>query len=154
MSSSGDRFVRRYLRHKLTRISSRCCGSPEDRGYKKEEALGMGFEGCVGACHPSNVRGNRKELWKESNTRKGKRDELFWVPLVGSDCKESASNTGDARDTGSISGSGRSPGGGNGSPFQVFCLENSMDREAWQATVHGVTKSQTRLSMHASEQST
>ena len=38
----------------------------------------MGFEGCVGACHPGNVRGNRKELWRERNIRKGKRDELFW----------------------------------------------------------------------------
>jgi len=45
-----------------------------------------------------------------------------------------------------IPGSGRSPGGGNGSPFQYSCLENSMDRGAWQATVHGVTKSQTQLS--------
>ena len=38
----------------------------------------MGFEGCVEACHPSNVRGNRKEHWRERNIRKGKRDELFW----------------------------------------------------------------------------
>ena len=45
---------------------------------------------------------------------------------------------GDARDAGSISGSGRSPGVGNGNPFQYSCLENSTDRGAWQATVHGV----------------
>ena len=38
----------------------------------------MGLEGCVEACHPSNVRGNRKEHWRERNIRKGKRDELFW----------------------------------------------------------------------------
>ena len=43
----------------------------------------------------------------------------------------------------------RSPGEGNGNPFQYSCLENPLDRGAWQATVHGVTKSQTRLSMHA-----
>ena len=44
---------------------------------------------------------------------------------------------------GSIPGWGRSPGGGHGNPLQYSCLENSMDREAWQATVHRVAKSQT-----------
>ena len=43
-------------------------------------------------------------------------------------------------------GLGRSPGGGNGNPFQYSCLENSMDRGAWKAVVHGVAKSQTQLS--------
>ena len=52
---------------------------------------------------------------------------------------------GDARDAGSNPGLGRSSGGGNGNQLQYSCLENSMDRGAWQATVHGVTKSQTRL---------
>ena len=60
-----------------------------------------------------------------------------------SDDKESACHTGDL---GSISGSGRSPGEGNGYPLQYSCLENSMDREAWWAIVHGVAKSWTRLS--------
>ena len=46
----------------------------------------------------------------------------------------------DARDPGSIPGSGRCPGGGNGNPLQYSCLENLMDRGAWQATVHGVTR--------------
>ena len=58
----------------------------------------------------------------------------------GSDGKESACHAGDL---GSIPGSGRSPGEGNGSLLQYSCLENSMDRGAWTATVHGVTKSQT-----------
>ena len=53
-----------------------------------------------------------------------------------------------AGDVGSIPGSGRSQGGGNGNPFWYFCLKNSMDRGAWWATVYGVTKSRTRLSMH------
>ena len=48
----------------------------------------------------------------------------------------------DTRDMGSIPGSGRSPGVGNGNPFQYPCLENSRDKGAWQATVHGVTKGQ------------
>ena len=56
----------------------------------------------------------------------------------GSDGKESAFNVGD---TGLISGLGRSPGEGNGYPLQDSCLENSMDRGAWQATICGVTKS-------------
>ena len=49
-------------------------------------------------------------------------------------------------DPGLIPGLERSPGEGNGNPLQCSCLENSMDRVAWQATVHGVTKSQTQLS--------
>ena len=61
----------------------------------------------------------------------------------GSDGKESACN---ARDPDSIPGLGRSPGEGNGNPLQYFCLENSMDRGIWWATVHGVTKSWTGLS--------
>ena len=55
-------------------------------------------------------------------------------------CKESACNARDAGDVSSIPGSGRSPERGNGNPLQYSCLENSMYREAWQATVHGVTK--------------
>ena len=49
-------------------------------------------------------------------------------------------------DPGSIPGSGRSPGEGNGNPLQYCCLENPMDGEAWWATVHGVAKSRTQLS--------
>ena len=56
--------------------------------------------------------------------------------------KESACNAEDVGDDGSIPGSGRSPGGGSGNPFQYSCLENIMDRGAWQAIVHGLTKSQ------------
>ena len=61
----------------------------------------------------------------------------------GSEDKASACNAGDL---GSIPGLGRSPGEGNGNPLQYSCLENPMDRGAWWATVHGVLKSQTRLS--------
>ena len=46
----------------------------------------------------------------------------------------------DSGNSGFISGSGRSPGGGNGNPFQCFCLENPMDRGAWRATVHRETE--------------
>ena len=54
--------------------------------------------------------------------------------------KNISANAGDAGDTGSVPGSGRSPGGGHGNPFQYSCLENSMKRGAWRATVHEVTK--------------
>ena len=57
----------------------------------------------------------------------------------GSDSKESACNAGDP---GSIPGSGRSPGDGNGCPLQYSCLKNSMDRGVWQAIVHGIAKTQ------------
>ena len=51
----------------------------------------------------------------------------------------------DIRDTHSIPGWERSPGGGNGNPLQYSCLENPIDREAWQDTVHRITESQTQL---------
>ena len=59
--------------------------------------------------------------------------------------KDMPVNTGDIREVGSIPGLGRSPGEGNGSPLQCSCLDNPMDRGAWRATVHGVTKSWTRM---------
>ena len=62
----------------------------------------------------------------------------------GSDGKESACNAEDTGDQGSIPGSGRSPRELNGNPLQYSCLENSMDRGAWWATVHRVSKSRTR----------
>ena len=57
--------------------------------------------------------------------------------------KNSPANAGDV---GLIAGSGRSPGGRNGNPLQYCCLENPVDRGAWQFTVHGVPKSQTQMS--------
>ena len=79
--------------------------------------------------------------------RRGHREErsllgsglLSGLPY-GSDCKKSACSVGDP---GSISGSGRSPREGNGNPCQYSCLENPMDRGAWLATVHRVSKSNT-----------
>ena len=59
--------------------------------------------------------------------------------------KSPPANTGDIREVALIPGSRRSSGVGNGNPLPYFCLENPMDREAWQATVHRVAKSQTQL---------
>ena len=61
------------------------------------------------------------------------------VPVV----KNLPANAGEIRDLGSIPGPGRFPGEGHGNPLQYSCLENPIDRRSWQATVHGVTKSQT-----------
>ena len=77
---------------------------------------------------------------------------LLWIPSSygiirgfpgSSEVKVSACNVGDP---GSIPGSGRSPGEGNGNPLQYSCLENPMDRGTWWATVHGVAESRARLS--------
>ena len=68
----------------------------------------------------------------------------LWTHLLqilgGSDSKESVCNAGDL---GSIPGLGRSPGVGNGNPCQYSCLEDSLDREAWRATIHEASKCQT-----------
>ena len=86
-------------------------------GKLKRQSLKQKLESKKNALSSSN---------RSSNRRKS-----------GSAGKESAYNTGDL---GSIPGLGRSPGEGNGNPLQYCCLENSIEREAWQATVHGVTE--------------
>ena len=89
----------------------------------------------------------RKSVFQGSPSKEGPWNFPRLMKLLcfpgGSDSKELACNVGVM---GSICGSGRSPGGGNGSPLQYSCLENPMDRGAWRATVHGVTKRQTELS--------
>ena len=62
--------------------------------------------------------------------------------------KESACNAGDARDAGSIPGTGRSPGVGNGNPLQYSFLENPMNRGAWQVTAYSVTEADTTGHTH------
>ena len=63
--------------------------------------------------------------------------------------KNPPANEGDLRDSGSIPVSGRCPGVGHGNPLKYSCLENPMDRGAWQAAVHRVTKSQKKLGTHS-----
>ena len=82
-------------------------------------------------------------------TSKSNRQGAFYGGFPGDTVvKNLPANAADARDTGLIPGSERSLGRGNGNPFQYSCLENSMDRGDWWATVHGVTKSQTQLNTY------
>ena len=82
------------------------------------------------------------DLSPNLNMGKGKETCLSYT-ISGSAVNNSPASEGDA---GSIPRLGRFPGGGNGNPLQYSCLKNPVDRGAWQATVHGVTKSQTGLS--------
>ena len=68
---------------------------------------------------------------------------IIWASQVVLVVKYPPANVGDVRDVSSIPGLGRSPGAGHGNPLQYSCLENLVNRGAWQATVHGVTKSPT-----------
>ena len=69
---------------------------------------------------------------------------MVWIYISASQValvvKNPPAKTGGIRDLGSVPGLGRSPGEGNGNPLQYSCLENPMDRGAWRATVHGITK--------------
>ena len=70
---------------------------------------------------------------------------LYWASQVALVVKNPPASAGDIRDAGLIPGSGRSPGGRHGNPLQDTCPENPIDRGAWQATVHEIAKSRTRL---------
>ena len=69
----------------------------------------------------------------------------IWTSQVALVVKNPPANAGDVRDVGSIPGLGRAPGGGHDNPLQYSCLENPMDRGAWQATAHRVTQNQTGM---------
>ena len=73
---------------------------------------------------------------------------MYRASQVAQVVKNPLANAGDTRDAHSTPGSGRSPGRGNDNPLQYSSLENSTDRGAWRATIHGVTKSWTQLNMH------
>ena len=76
-------------------------------------------------------------------------DGIDETSLVGQLVKNPPANAGGSRDVGLIPGLGGSLGEANGNPLQSSCLENSMDRRAWQVTVHGMAKSQTQMSTYA-----
>ena len=74
--------------------------------------------------------------------------DIYRTLILAIVVKNLPTNTGDSRDSGLIPESGRSPGEGSGNPFQHSCLENPMDRQPWQATVHGVAKNRTQISTY------
>ena len=103
-------------------------------GHIEREGVGEGsvfFPTSILCLHRKLQKGSNISLFKTSS------DKGF---PSGSDSKGSACSAGDLD---SVSGLGRSPGEGNDHSLQYSCLENSMDRGAWEATVHGVAKSQT-----------
>ena len=106
-----------------------------EAGKKAERMQGRTLPGRPGLCRKTKlvfwIHGISPRRWGASQ-----------VALV---VKNPLADAGDRRDEASIPGWGRSPGEGNGNPFQYSCLENPMDRGAWWATVHRVTKSWTRL---------
>ena len=89
----------------------------------------------------TNKKNNKIKKKKKRNQSRLR--PQYWVSLLAQMVKNLPAK---ARDLGSVPGLGRSPRGGNGNPPQYSCLENPMDRGAWRATVHGVTKGQTQLS--------
>ena len=105
-------------------------------GHEFEQTLGDGEgQGSLTCCSSWGC--------KESDNDLGNNNHIYSQSFPGgSDGKESACNAGDL---GLIPGLGRSPGEGNGNPLQYYCLENPMDRGAWWATLHEVTKSWTWL---------
>ena len=131
-------------------LPSGCCGS--ELLLKFSEFLSR-FHGREREQHQRERRiwvdGEKSKesfaLWQSLESMN--RDGVWGVPgFPGSaEVKNLPANAGDAGDTGLIPGSGRSPGIENGNPLQHSCLEESMDRGTWQAIVHGVAKSLTRL---------
>ena len=104
-------------------------------------------ESFITACETgtTQILKSDKDITRKKNCRPRPRSLSF---PGGPVAKNPPASAGDSGDTGSIPGSGRSPEEGNGNPLQYSCLENSMDRGAWRATVHGVTNSWTGLSAH------
>ena len=128
----------RYMSTKISEIYLSC---PESAGpYELPELYSVADHacGCINLIEKSALCNEQ-----ESHGTLGKLCYHYWAPLNGSDGKESTCNIGDL---GSVPGLRRYPGEGHGNPLQYSCLKNSMDGGAWQATDHGVRKSQTRLS--------
>ena len=109
-------------------------------GHEFEQDPGVGDgQGGLACCSPWGH--SRTRLSNGIATTRGEKRASQLLPVV----KNPAASAEDVRDKGSIPGSERSPGGGHGNPLQYSCLEKSMDRGAWWATVHRIAKSQTRL---------
>ena len=112
----------------------------------KLRELVMDREAWHAAVHGITKSRTRLSGWTELIDLSGPSPKGF---PGGTVVKNLPTSIGEARDKRSIPESGRGPGVGNGNQFQYSCLKNSMNRGAWRATVHGVTKSQTQLNMWA-----
>ena len=116
-----------------------------DSSVGKESACNAGGPGSIPGLERSAGKGKKHSsilAWATKSWTGLSNFHFFGFP-ISPDGKESACNAGDP---GSIPGSGRSPGEGNGNALQFSCLGNPMDGGPWRVTPHGVTKSQTRLS--------
>ena len=110
-------------------------------GHEFEQAPGDGEgQGGLGCCSPWGHKESDMTEQLNSNNRWGKKG----VPAAASGQKPTC-HCRRCKRQGSIPGSGRAPGGGHGNSLQYSCLEKPMDRGAWWATVHGISKSQTQL---------
>ena len=114
----------------LKSVSLNILGFP-DSSVGKESSCNAGDPGSIPGCGRFPGEGIGYPL------------QYSWTSLVAQLVKNLPANAEDTRDVGLIPGSGRAPGEGNGNPLQYSCLENPMDRGAWCAIVHGVSKSQT-----------
>ena len=106
---------------------------------QEDISLGLQWGSCV---HPNCI------LFLLDKTRKTRKTQMYLITVSfpgGSAVKSPPANAGQTRHTGWNTASERSPGGGNGNPLQISCLEDPMDREAWWATIHG-SQSRTQLS--------
>ena len=150
----------------LTLAGSRFIYHWESVRWNPTECLGcfkpLGFwdEKMFSPLKNHTIQSDRKshDKWDEYRTggKCGDLEDLkpAWASQAMQAVKTPPANAGDLRDVGSIPESVRSPGEGHGSPLQYSCLESPVDREAWQATGHGVTKSRTQLkqlSVHADQ---
>ena len=127
---------------------------PANTGDVRDSVSTPGLGRCPGGGHGNLLQcscledATDREAWQVTAT--GSQSwTCHWGFPGGAAVKNLPANAEDTRDVGSIPGSECSPGGGNGNPLQYSCLENFMDKGAWQATVHGVAKSQTQLITHA-----
>ena len=96
------------------------------------------FKSSTACCHRATFPHSDLFFWNQFELFSGASQVVLMI-------KNPPANAGDLRDTGSIPGSGRSPGGGNSNPLQCSCLENPMDRGAWRATVLRIANNQTWL---------
>ena len=113
--------------------------------FDRWSGLLSGLPGGSDSNLPAMQESQVQSLGREDPLEKGMANHasILWASQVAQVVKNPPVNAEDIRDKGSIPGSGRSPGRQHGNPLQHSCLEYPMDRGAWWATVHGVTKSQT-----------